>query len=256
MESESGENIDGISLVEVFSIIYLGDDVVPPEKQLGTISFVPPYISDMQYLYQVDKVDMEKPSLKYGDPIMVTVGPQITEFSEFDIEFNLFCGAYTGRLEVEWEQLQYDEVSLWEERIDSDDGTGQICVQYGLFANAAVANVELTLLGNCDSTNVHGFVFASNSRLDLPSRASILFWMNSDNKVHVRDGVIPLSRSQVGVPLDSEFELSIYLVCDDEECKIKVSLIPGEPDTFQQNFLEDKLQVRVTWEFKKESITS
>lgn len=145
---------------------------------------------------------------------------------------------------------------MWEERIDSDDGTGQICVQYGLFANAAVANVELTLLGNCDSTNVHGFVFASNSRLDLPSRASILFWMNSDNKVHVRDGVIPLSRSQVGVPLDSEFELSIYLVCDDEECKIKVSLIPGEPDTFQQNFLEDKLQVRVTWEFKKESITS
>lgn len=76
--------------MEVFSIIYLGDDVVPPEKQLGTISFVPPYISDMQYLYQVDKVDMEKPSLKYGDPIMVTVGPQITEFSEFDIEFNFF----------------------------------------------------------------------------------------------------------------------------------------------------------------------
>ncbi|KAK1396428.1 hypothetical protein POM88_006291 [Heracleum sosnowskyi] len=256
MESESGEYLDGVSLVEVFNIVYLGDDQVPPEKQLGTISFVPPNRTDMQYLYKVDDVDLDKPSLKYGDPIMVTVGPQITEFCEFDFEFNLFCGAYTGIIEVEWEKLPYDGVELWEERIDSDDGTGQICVQYGLFANAAVANVELTLLGNCDSTNVHGSVFASNSRLDLPTRASILFWVNSDNKVHVRDGMIPLSRSQVGVPLDSEFDLSISLFCDSEECTTKVSLIPGEPDTFLQNFCEDKLQVRVTWELKKESITS
>lgn len=254
--SESGEYVGGVPLVEVFSIIYLGDDVVPPEKQLGTISFVPAYIEDTQFLYKLDNVDMEKPSLKYGDPIMLTIGPPITKLCQFDIVFDLFSGAYTGRLEVEWEKLPYDAVSLWDETIDSDDGTGQICVQYGLFANAAVANVELTLLGNCDSTNVYGYVFASNTRLDLPTRASILFWVNSDNKVQVRDGVIPLSRSRVGVPLDSEFDLAISLVCDNDECTTKVSLIPGEPDTFQQNFCEDKLQVRVTWMFTIESITS
>lgn len=250
--------------MEVFSIIYLGDDV-PPEKQLGTICFVPPNTkppnlrnrnnSNSRYLYQVDEVDMEKPSLKFGDPIMLTVGPLTTKFNEFLFEYDLFCGAYTGFLEVEWEHLEEDEVSLWEERIDSDDGTSQIVVQFGLFANAAVANVEMTLLGNCDSTNVHGFVFASNSRLDLPTRASILFWTNSDNKVQVRDGVVPLSRSRVGVPLDSDFELAISLVCDTEECTTKVSLIPAEPDTFQQNFCDDKLQVKVTWEYEKESIT-
>lgn len=250
--TESVENLKGITLVEVFNIIYLGADEVPPEKQLGTISIES---NHRQYLYKVDTVDMKRPSIKFGDPITVTMEAPIIGYVDYDIVFNLFCGAYTGRVEIEWpEEYQYDfpyEALSYEDRIKSDDGTGQICVQSGVFANATIANVEIKL-GKCGFANVHGYVMASNSRLDLPTRASILFWMKTDNGIQVRDGLIPLSKSRVGVPLDSEFYLAISLVCDNEDFTTKVTLIPEEAGIWEGIFCNNKLQVRVTWDATKE----
>lgn len=243
----------GISVMEVFGIKYLGSDVVPPEKQLGTISMMP---SDFarQYLYKVDSVDEERPSLKFGDPVMVTVAAPTTAFAKFDIEFDLFCGVYKDLVTVEWEEPGYNEVSIWEERVNSEDGTGQIAIQYGLFANATVGNVEVKLLGNYGSASVHGFIVATNSRLDRPTRGSLLFLKNSDNQIQVRDGVIPLSKSRVGVPLDSEFYVGIFLTCNNEECTTKVTFAPKEAGTYEENVCDNKVQVRVTWDADEESV--
>lgn len=247
------EEWEGISLMEVLSIKYLGDDVVPPEKQLGTIEMRPDDCST-QYLYKVDSVDMKRPSLKFGDPVMVTVAAPTTAFTTCNIMIDLFCGAYKAFRAVEWEEPQYNQVSIWEERIDSEDGTGHISIEYGLFANATVANVEVKLLANYVSANVHGFIVATNSRLDRPTRGSLLFFKNSDNKIQVRDGGITLSKSRVGVPLDSEFYVGIFLTCDNDDYTAKVTFAPKETGTYEENICNDKLLVRVTWDAKEESV--
>lgn len=239
--------------MEVFCIKYLGSDVLPPEKQLGTISMRPDDFG-RQYLYKVDSVDKERSPLKFGDPVMVTVAAPTTAFSKCNIDFNLFCGAYNGLVTVEWEEPMYNEVSIWQEGVNSEDGTGQIRIQYGLFANATVGNVEVKLLGNYGSASVHGFVVARNSRLDRTTRGSLLFLKNPDKQIQVRDGVIPLSKSRVGVPLDSEFYVGIFLTCNNEEYTTKVTFAPKEAGTYEENVCDNKVQVRVTWDADEESI--
>lgn len=234
--------------MDVFGIVYLGDDEVPPEDQLGTIRITDHYTNVGFDLYKVDSVDLFNPSIKFGDPIMFSGAPN-TEFQEFDIEFNLFCGAYMGSIK-EYELDEYDgnNVEVIEDTIYAVDGTSQIRVQFGLFSSATIANVVMTLLGNSADTNVHGFVFASNSRLDSSSCASILFWKNSDSKVPVKDHVIPLSKSSVGVPLNSEFSLAISLICDNQKYKTKVTvLVDKESFLYDKEFCDNKLRVSVTF---------
>ncbi|KAK1396424.1 hypothetical protein POM88_006287 [Heracleum sosnowskyi] len=203
--------------------------------------------SGRHYLYNVDEVDENKPSIKYGDPIMVTSGAPTIELTNFDIEFNLFCGVFRGCINKKWENPRHDKVSIRKEIINSEDGLDSIRVEYGLFANATVANVEVNLLGDSGSPYVDGFVVARNSRLGRPTHASILFWKNSDNKIQVKDGVVPLSKSRVGVPLNSKFYVVIILKCDDVEYTTQLTFLPQEAGTIQENTSDDKFQVRVTW---------
>ncbi|KAK1396419.1 hypothetical protein POM88_006282 [Heracleum sosnowskyi] len=110
-----------------------------------------------------------------------------------------------------------------------------------------IANVEVKLLGDSASTCVQGYLVARNSRLRLATRANRLFWKTSDNKIQVKDGVIPFSNTRVGVPLDSEFEVIIIMKCDDVKYTSKLTLIPQEAGTIQRNMCEDRFQVTVTW---------
>ncbi|KAK1396417.1 hypothetical protein POM88_006280 [Heracleum sosnowskyi] len=242
--------------MEVFSIRYLADDILTPEKQMGTISLI--HGPGRQYLYKVDDtVDTSTPSIKFGDQIMVTVkAPTCTESNLF-LEYDLFSGAYQGRKLIEWEDFKDDEVSMDYERLCAEDGTGgELRVYYGLFTNATVADVEVKFLGN-SSANVCGFVVARNSKMDPPTLASMLFWKEFDaEKIELKDGIIPLSKSRVGLPFDTEFYVMIILKCDDVDYTGKLTLTPQEAGTIEENICDGNFQVRVTWDSRKESIVS
>lgn len=82
----------------------------------------------------------------------------------------------------------------------------------GFLSNATVANLEIQL--NISATsNVHGIVAARNRKLDHPTCTSVLFWKSPANRTEVGwDGVIKLSKSRVGVPLDYELYVDILMV--------------------------------------------
>ncbi|KAK1377395.1 hypothetical protein POM88_024139 [Heracleum sosnowskyi] len=180
-------------------------------------------------LYYQNEVDMSKPSIKFGDTIFVkNTEPKCSfkEREEFDIQFDLFCGAYKGSINVAFEPFG-DQVWFEERTIRSVDGSGQIRVVLGFLSNATVANLEIQLLNISAISSVHGIVAARNSKLDLPACTSVLFWKSPANKIEVgRDGVIPLSKSRVGVPLDSELYVDMSLNIDGDHYTDTASFDP------------------------------
>ncbi|XP_074328130.1 uncharacterized protein LOC141666042 [Apium graveolens] len=227
-ETEEGPvEFDGLSLLEVYNIVYMGDDEIEPENQVGLISMGLDIGS--QTLYSEDMAVKSYPSLKFGDTIFPTgrfigpVGPMCSSL-ELEMCFGLFRGAYKGSFKVAAKYFE-DTAYCAERKIRSVDGTGHICVVLGALFNATVANLKINISG---ATDVHGIVAARNSQLDQPSCTCVLFWKKPAEKIEVGcNGEIPLSRSCVGVPLDSVFYVDIALYIDDGEIYTKTaSFVP------------------------------
>ncbi|KAK1377403.1 hypothetical protein POM88_024147 [Heracleum sosnowskyi] len=126
--------LDGISLVEVFNLTYLGRDEIEPDKQLGSI--VLEFDSGSKKIYYQNKVVKSNPTIKFGDTIFVTdelTGP-ICSLNELDMQFNLFLGAYKGSLKLKFEPYQ-NRVWVEERTIGSVCGTGLIHVVFGCLSN-------------------------------------------------------------------------------------------------------------------------
>lgn len=245
-----------IALLELFNIVYLGRDIVTPEKQNGTIRMT--FDCCGQYI----KVDTRQPSIEYMDDIVVPIKAPAIFYTEFDMEFDLFDGAYQGSFNFEWEPCEND-ISYWDERIISKDGLGEISVLYGLFGNATVADIKVELLENFDGRDVYGVVAASNSKLDRPACVSTLFVKKPDNMTKVGDGgLIPLSRSRVGVPLNSKLYIAISLHINGVQYRSKVEFVAekqGEckkSEEFDCPGKEAVIRVTVTWDTDRESIES
>ncbi|KAK1356574.1 hypothetical protein POM88_049830 [Heracleum sosnowskyi] len=255
MASSSASNLwRGFPLLDVFNIVYLGVDEIVPEKQLGTIKLL--CSGGFQYLYKVEDVDIKRPSIKYGDSIPVSVkGPSVPFFDYVFIEFDLFCGAYKGKKHLQWDPLPH-EVSVKSLFFTSNDGTGQILVHIGAYANATVASLEVKLSA---ATNVCGVVFSSNSDLELAHCANVLFMEKSDNELIVaQDGLIPLARSFVGVPLHSKLYVEVSLSVDGHQLTGVFSFDPlkdGVCENFLTNDKEEKIFIKVTWVDISESDT-
>ncbi|KAK1367732.1 hypothetical protein POM88_033824 [Heracleum sosnowskyi] len=193
--------------MDVLNITYYGAESTFPEKQLGTIKVNS--TDGFQYLCKVEEVDMSKMPIGNGDPILLTSLAPTIAFDHFDdvviLEFDLFCGAFKGSVCFDTRIADGEAFSMQEQLI-STDNLNMILVQMGHYANATTATVEVHMSGNPIATNVYGAVFATNSRLDTPNCASVLFLDDSREGLKVGpNGKIPLSRSCVGVPLDSDF---------------------------------------------------
>ncbi|XP_017259084.1 uncharacterized protein LOC108228108 [Daucus carota subsp. sativus] len=238
----------GFPLLDVFNIVYLGLDEIKPEKQLGLIKLISS--EGFQYLYRLEDVDRHRPCIRYGDLIPITVrGPSFPFFDHVFIEFDLFCGAYKGKKQLHWEPLPH-EVSVKSVFITSNDGTGQILIHMGGYANATVADLELRLLDNSAPRNVRGVVSASNSDLELDHCVNMLFMKESDNGVVGHDGLISLSRSLIGVPLHSELNVEISLTVDGHNHTRIISFDPvkeGVCEKFISNYHEKVVLVKITW---------
>lgn len=149
--------------MDVLNITYFGIDEIGPEKQLDTIKIIS--TGGIQYLYNVDQVDMSKPSIKYGDPILLTLKAPTVAFGDCEtvyLEFDLFCSAYKGSVHCQ-AMLNWGDAITETKELRSLDGFGVILVQIVHYDTATTANVEVFLSGNTTATNVYGAVFATTS---------------------------------------------------------------------------------------------
>lgn len=239
-------------------MIYLGNDEVDAEKQLGKIRME--FDSGSKNIFYQTNVDMSRPSIKYGDTISVTDKGPICDLEELDMQFNLFCGAYKGSIKVEFRPCN-NQVLFDERRIRSVDGTGEISVVFGHLSNATIADLKIQLLNASAVANVHGVVAARNSKLDQPLCTNDLFWKSPANKIEVGlDGVIPLSKPRVGVPLDSKLYIDISVDVDGEQINRTVTFVPqttgkkSEPVADSEK--KTKILVKVTWVSKEDFVYS
>ncbi|XP_074339339.1 uncharacterized protein LOC141677352 isoform X2 [Apium graveolens] len=216
----------GIPLLEVLNLVYMGNDEIESEDQLGSIL-----------------LEFDSGSKRFYRQNM----------------FNLFRGAYKDSLKVKFEPVG-DKV--WSEKriIWSVDGTGQICVVFGGLSNATVANLKVNISGARDR-DVHGIVAARNNQLDTPSCTNVLFWKSLSNKIEVgSDGAIPLSRSNVGVPLGSVFFVDVALSVDGLIHRGTASFVPQikgekvEKITFHNK--ETIISVEVKWDSREKTVFS
>lgn len=221
-------------------MVYLGPDKVMPEMLLGTAKLS--YDGAERCLYKVVEVDPRQPALQYMDDIVVQYKAPPINFTELNMQFDLFDDAYKGSINFEWDPPEVDYNAFCEDRIRSVDGFGEISVLYGLFSNGTVASIELKLLNN-SVADVYGVVAASNSNLPSPACISLLYVKKPDNKTKVGDGgLIPLTRSCVGVPMDSKLYVYISLHLDDVECKCRL-----EFDALRAGKIEETLEFDSTW---------
>lgn len=249
----------GIYLMEVFNMIYLGHDQVTPEEQHGTVRLTSS--KGVQYLYNMPEkdVDTSNPSIKHLDDLAVTVKGPTCFFDNLVLEFDLFSSAYTDTLKINWDFEHHrnpPEVLLRQERIRSNDGTGDISVLLGLFGNAAVADLQVKLLDEkMAGLDVYGVVLASNSKLYESNCTSVLFARKPSRKIELgADGVIPLSKSRIAVPLNSVLyvDISVYV-----NGRRYVATLPLKAKCFGDSHAKDPMfQLTVKWDADRESIYS
>ncbi|KAK1405574.1 hypothetical protein POM88_005179 [Heracleum sosnowskyi] len=244
-------------ILQVFGATYLGYSPVKPENQVGTICIEAN--KTICFLFDEIKVDMNKPSILYGDQLCVDdVGP-ICPSADLDMRFYLFHGAYRGSVQEQSEEFGNGDCLVKTGIPSSVAGYGEISVLLGYFDNATVANLQVVLkhVPFGATAKVYGVVAATNTKFDHPSCTSMLFFKDSANAIEVGyDGVIPLSRPRVGLPLDSQLILDICLFCDGELYKDTANIPPRTENQSSHNILDGRINVKVTWNCNKDLETT
>lgn len=157
-----------------------------------------------QHLYKVESVDMNRPSIRPGDELILTSPNEdsISGERHFEVDIDLFSGDYKSSICYEYfpANKKLHNFPL-EKRIISKDGTGEIVVLYALFNNAMEAHIEIELLTNDESAvNVHGVVAASTSAIPPPAFSSMVFLKKPGFGINVGyKEQIPLSRSVIAI---------------------------------------------------------
>ncbi|XP_074325552.1 uncharacterized protein LOC141663662 [Apium graveolens] len=232
----------GIPILEVYSMTYLGSSPMEAEDQIGSISMK---TDDIFYrLYYETKVDSSKPSIEYGDQLPIrNIGP-ICSFTDLDLKFDL--GIHEGSRKVSVRSPEGRDWLLKSGMKSKDGYMGNISILFGCFLSATVANVKVRLLNipSIATTNVYGVIMATNSKFDHHACTSYLFSQNSDSTVQVEyNGLIPLSKSRIAVPLDSRLYVNIFLFCNGLHYIGTAEFTPGE----ESKLVADKILVKITW---------
>ncbi|KAK1402520.1 hypothetical protein POM88_002125 [Heracleum sosnowskyi] len=245
----------GRFLAEVFSVLYHGKTEVTPDKQLGTIK-----VRNHRYhhfIYNVDKLDRGKASIKHGDELTLT-GPTLAPVScpsgYLVIEVDLFCGAFKGSTRIDWAPVPGDECKSLKRDFVSKDG--QISVFLGMFFYATEALIEFSL-STKDSSDicVGGRIAARTSKFRDQKFSSLLFLETGQIKVHSGES-IPLSRSLTVVPLGYKMFLDIRLVSDGETVSETLEFDASLDGTYHKTLPGTKCEIKakVIWNVKHESV--
>ncbi|KAK1365128.1 hypothetical protein POM88_040689 [Heracleum sosnowskyi] len=216
LEPKEPEGWEGLSLMEVFRIVYMGEEQVMPNKQIGWIKIKTD--DRFQYLYKVEDVDPTMESIECMQDLNLTVkGPTIS-FSEVKIKFDLFRRgvAFKDCIWLQWDPYPSDVRSL-ERRIASRDGTELISIMMGLFGNATVASLEVKLKHYSAATTVYGLVCASNSKLDIPMARSMLFLKKHDTACSLCFEALLNGKTAKGGPSEENAEIQVTVIWDADE---------------------------------------
>lgn len=250
----------GRFLAEVFKVVYLGGEEVPPDKQLGTIKVRNHRYH--HYIYNVDKADTSKSSIKHGEELTLT-GPTLAPIScpsgYLVIEADLFCDAFKSSIRIDWAPVPGDECKFFERRIKSKKGPGEIIIFLGMFFYATEALLDVSLLtkDSSDVSVVGGVVAAYTSNSVKPEHSSSLFSEKIGCNIKVQSGEsIPLSKSIIVVPLRCKFFLSINLSCDDETIAGTLKFEAALNGTFHKSLIGTKCEVKakVIWNAEHECV--
>lgn len=209
-----------------------------------------------QYLYNVESVDMNRPSVQAGEELILT-SPNEDSFSvdgHLVIDIDLFCGEYKGSIIYQHFPANRDLHNFpLEKRIISKDGTGEIIVLYALFNNAMEAHLEIELLTNDKSAvNMHGIIAACTSKILNPAFSSMVFLKKPSFGINVgHKEKIPLSRSVVAVPYESVLYIDFHLVDDDDNDVVEGSVAfdakPGSESEKRFRGKKGEIVATVTW---------
>lgn len=254
MEDDEGP----LSLIEVFNIHYQGSRAegdLLPEKQCGYMKICNNI--GVQYLYKLNSPDLSRPPITFGDNIVMTVkGPiYCSPYDMIDLKYNLFGGVYKGTKDLDWSINSPGEVFMREIRLQSDDGFGEIIVTMGQYADATVAELEVRLLDTNSNSEVCGVIGATNSKLDMPLCTSLLFVKMPDYAIRLEDGVLPLSKYHVAVPVESVLYVDINLTYNGVDHKGSLSFDAQKQGEFTQ-YVDDVIQVKVNWHDDDDKICS
>lgn len=237
-------------MLEIFSILYLDTDVVSPQNQLGRI-YMHTHVGNFD-IYNVDEVDETRKTIMHKNEfdIMDIKGPiPFNEGSGGCLKFDFFRGAYRGSVYGVFRDLQFfsrHDAELKNISLDRLDGTGKVVVFMGLYAHATVARVEIRLNASV-AANVYGTVSACNTRINDLSASSFLFLKEEERKIIVgTDGLIPLSKSRVAVPVEFELCLDFSLVVDGKHLETTVNFHARKAGVSTKTF--ESLSVTVHWD--------
>lgn len=247
--------------MEVFNIVYYGQDKLKPKDQVGTIKVVNEYEQEYCLYKFVEEHDENLPSIGNNEQLVIT-GPtdaSIPSDVAFSLNVNLSDGVYKASISCnaldDSCDSDYREIS-----IESEDGSGELSILYAQFASAVEARVKLELCPPTNSSvsshgNVYGLVAARTSAFQHPMFTSVLFSTRQSHKRTVlTHGEIPLSRSVVAVPTDSKLCLCINMYINDVNVSAVVDLHPKSSGRCDSQYLplgggeeEGGIKVTVTW---------
>lgn len=233
---------EGQPLVEVFGVRFHGG-----EAPTGTISVFDGKRS--QIIYSSDKPSSRQ-TQRSGGRLRLT-GPYRAVSADGCVAIVLNLDHQDTAQSSATEILLdvYDEATRYDEPITYSDGR-DVEVTYALLSDAAEAVVEVRLLGQRVSCTVGGTVVARTYVGEV-----VLFDEEKADGARVgTDGVIPLARSVVAVPLTSSLTVEVDLVVGDGDGEEAVNVsVVSEPKLGSEDVQRRlaagvaAVEVKVTW---------
>ncbi|XP_017257478.2 uncharacterized protein LOC108226993 [Daucus carota subsp. sativus] len=211
----------GRALLEVFEVIVNDIDGESPGDLYGKITVTDGLLS--QYIYNQDRDHSES---VYPNEKATLTGPTqscvsaldniIIDVDLMDKDQDLSPDDQVSKGEISWSVYDIHTNAYNKPLVETIYGTyGSVSVVYAVFSDAVQAFVEVTMINGDDEdpADVYGGIFASNSHPNFQGKESVLFHRERNDVVEVKEGAkIPLSRSIVAVPLDSQLVIRADLV--------------------------------------------
>lgn len=205
---------------------------------------------DILDIYNVDKVDEIRETIKHGDEfdIVDIKGPVPFRNDCNALYFDLFCGSYKGYVYDIFSNMQFisrdDAYLKYIKLLDSIDGTGEVIILMGVLRSCHYSTSGGQVKHLCGKYSWNCFC---NTELDGPEATNILFLKQQQKGISLgTDGLDTLSRSRVAVPFESDLYLDISLVVDGHPLQTTMCFSARNVGVSTGYF--ENLSVTVNWE--------
>lgn len=258
------DEYEGRALLEVFAVIVNNIDGESPGDLYGTIKVTDGLFS--QYIYNRERGNSES---VYPNGKATLTGPTqscvsalddiIIQVALMDKDADPSPDDEVSNGEIAWSVYNVYTNVYDKTLFEKIDGTyGSVNVVYGVLSNAVQAYVEVIMINGDkeDPADVYGSILAGNNHPEFGKQEIVLFRRDSDDYIEVGEGaVIPLLRSIVAVPLNSELIIRADLLdhdklSPDDEIANGTKNFPAKLSGEVQDYISGQygqIKVKVTW---------